>query len=484
MRTRVFLGAVLLGFATAPLHAQAPLFTDAFSQDEFAERRARVMETIGNAAAIVQGATEYPGYIKFRQNNQFFYLTGVEVPRAILVIDGRAKTSTLYLLPRNERAEGSEGPVLVPGETAAQLTGIEAVHPREQFGQALYALGQEGQVIYTPFRPEALHAATPNYTTNHAAASAADPWDGRPSREAAFVERVRAAAPQVEIQNLDPILDAMRLIKSPREIELIRKASEIAGDAIIEGMRSATPGMYEYELEAVGEYVFKQNNAQGHAYFSLIAAGENAHYPHYHASQGRLDEEDMVLWDWAPDYEYYTSDVTRMFPANGTFSAHQRELYTIYVRLYQALMTSIRPYATAAEIVEDAVEKMEAVYAAYDFTDPKIRSAADRFIDMYRNGSRRERLGHWVGMEVHDVNAPFEVMQPGMVFTIEPALRILEDKVYIRCEDTILITETGYENLSAFVPIEIEDIERLMAEEGFAERLRKLRSTTSPEGGG
>ncbi len=478
MRVRIILGTLIVPFAAGLLQAQAPLFTDAFPQDEFAGRRARVMETIGDGAVVIQGAAEYPGYIKFRQNNQFFYLSGVEVPRAILVIDGRTETSTLYLQPRDERRESSEGPVLVPGEEAARLTGIEAVLPRAAFGQALFQLGQEGRVLYTPFRPEALHAATPSYTSNHAAASAADAWDGRRSREAAFIEQIRAAAPQVEIRNLDPILDEMRLIKSPLEVETMRKATQIAGEAIIEGMRSAVVGMYEYELEAVGDYVFKRHNSQGEAYFSLIAAGDNAHYPHYHASQSQLDDGDLVLWDWAPDYKYYTSDVTRMFPANGTFNDEQRELYTIYLRLYQALMTSIRPYVTPAEVVADAVEKMEAILDSYQFTSSKIRAAADRFVDMYRGGSGRQRLGHWVGMEVHDVGVPFDVMQPGMVFTIEPALRIPEDKVYIRCEDVILITETGYENLAEFVPIEIEDIVQLMAEEGFAERLRRQRATT------
>ena len=219
----------------------------------------------------------------------------------------------------------------------------------------------------------------------------------------------------------------------------------------------------------MGGYVFKRHNSQGEAYFSLIASGENAHYPHYHASQSPLEEGDLVLWDWGPDYHYYASDVTRMFPANGEFNAEQAELYAIYLQLYQALMTSIRPYVTPAEIVGEAVVKMESIFGSFDFTQPKIRDAADRFIDMYRDGSRQQRLGHWVGMEVHDVDAPFEVLTPGMVFTIEPALRIPEEKIYIRCEDMLLITETGYENLSESVPVEIEDIERVMAEVGFAE---------------
>jgi len=479
MRVRIGLAALLVFCGGGPLEAQGPLFTDAFSAEEFSERRARVLDQVGDGVVVMQGATEYAGYIKFRQNTQFFYMTGVEVPRAILLLDGRSGKSTLYVQARNERAERSEGPVLVPGDEASRLTGIDRVVDRDLFGSDLEKLVADGRVLHTPHRAEALHAGTPGYSNSHAAASTNDPWDGRLSREATFIERIREVVPGLEIMDLDPILDGMRLIKSPREIELIRQASRISGEAMIEGIRSAAVGMYEYELEAVGDYVFKRHNAQGYGYFSLIASGDNASYPHYHASQSRLVDGDMVLWDWAPDYKYYTSDVTRMFPANGTFDADQREMYEIYLRLYQALMTSIKPYETPATIRADALTKMEAIFADYEFSNPQIRYAAVSFIDRYRQPSRS--LGHMVGMEVHDVRAPYEVMQPGMVFTIEPALRIPEDKVYIRLEDVILITETGYENLSGFVPSEVEDIERLMAEEGWAERLWKRRQTTTSD---
>ena len=479
MRARIGLGALLILFVAGPLQAQGPLFTDAFPVEEFADRRARVLDEIGDAVVLMQGATEYAGYIKFRQNAQFFYLTGVEVPRAILLMDGRSGASTLYVQPRNERAERSEGRYWYPatkrcGCPAWTPSWIVTASPRTWRRR-----WQTGVCSTHPSAPRPLHAATPWYSNSHSTASLNDPWDGRLSREAAFIERIRERAPDVDIKDLDPILDAMRLIKSPREIDLIRQASRISGEAMIEGIRSAAVGMYEYELEAVGDYMFKRYNSQGYGYFSLIAAGDNASYPHYHASQSRLEDGDMVLWDWAPDYKYYTSDVTRMFPANGRFDAEQREMYDIYLRLYQALMTSIKPYETPATIVEEALEKMETIFAGYDFTNPKIRAAAEAFIDRYRGPARS--LGHMVGMEVHDVRAPYDVMRPGMVFTIEPALRIPEDKVYIRLEDAILITETGYENLSGFVPAEIEDIERLMAEEGWAERLWKRRRTTTSE---
>ncbi|HET7218412.1 MAG TPA: Xaa-Pro peptidase family protein [Vicinamibacterales bacterium] len=450
--------------------AQPPLFTDVLPASEFAARRARVLEQIGSGAVVMQGTAELPSYLKFRQNNQFFYLTGVEVPRAILVIDGKTRTSTLFLSPRDERAERSEGPVLTPGPAAEKLTGIERVRDRNEFASVLAALAAEGRTLYLPHRPEALGAATPGYTAAHAAKSLEDPWDGRKSREAAFIDRVQANAPKSEIKDLDPILDGMRVIKSAREIALMREATRISGLGIMEAMRSAEPGMYEYELEAVADYVFKKHNSQGIGYFALVAAGRNASWPHYHAAQSQTRDGQLVLFDYAPDYKYYTADVTRMFPVNGKFSSDQRELYSTYVKLYQALMTSIRP-GQPADILQAAAAKMDAVLAAAAFANPKNREAAVRFVDGYRRSaaSGRASLGHMVGMEVHDVTAPMpNGLLPGMVFTIEPAMTIADDRVYVRLEDMILITPTGYENLSAFVPVDGTEVEKLMAEPGIA----------------
>jgi Xaa-Pro aminopeptidase len=322
---------------------------------------------------------------------------------------------------------------------------------------------------------------TPDREASHAAARKADPWDQRPSREEWFMTRLKEKAPGITFQNVDPILDTMRTIKSPREIALLRESSRIAGLAMMEAMRSAEPGMYEYEIEALGDYVFKQHNAHGPAYFGLVAAGQNAAWPHYHAAQAQMKAGDLVLFDYAPDYQYYASDVTRMFPASGQFTADQRELYGVYVQLYQAIMTSIRP-GQATDILKDAVAKMDGVMASYPFRNPKYREAAARFVEGYRSrlSSPRASLGHMVGIEVHDVSAGYSgEYKPGMVFTIEPALTIPEDRVYIRLEDMLLITPTGYENMSAFVPVEPDAIEKLMAEPGLAQAARKSITTTS-----
>jgi Xaa-Pro aminopeptidase len=483
MRRHLSLAALALLVVASVASAQPPVFTDALPPEEFAARRAKVFEQIGDAVVVIQGTTELPSYHKFRQNNQFFYLTGVEVPRAILVMDGKTKTSTLFLFPRDERQERSEGPVLSPGPEAAKLTGIDQVLPRDEFATVVAQFEAGRRTLYMPHRLEALGAATPGYTAAHAKSTLEDPWDGRKSREMNFIDRVKEKAPAVTIKDLDPILDSMRLIKSPREVALIREATRISGLGIMEAMRSAQPGMYEYELEAIADYVFKKHNSQGIGYFALVAAGKNASWPHYHAAQAQTRDGQLVLFDYAPDYKYYTADVTRMMPINGKFTPDQKELYTIYLRLYQALMTSIRP-GRVSDILQDAVAKMDKVLASYTFTNPKYNEAATRFVEGYRrrmNGSASS-LGHMVGMEVHDVTTRnSDGLKPGMVFTIEPALTIPEDRVYIRLEDMILVTESGYENLSAFVPVEVADIEKLMAETGFAESTRPGTSHDQPE---
>jgi Xaa-Pro aminopeptidase len=310
------------------------------------------------------------------------------------------------------------------------------------------------------------------------AANSKDPWDGRDSREATFIAKLKQAAPQSEVKNLDPIVNNLRAVKSPREIAVIREATRIAGLGIIEAMRDAKPGMHEYELQADAEFVFKKNGALGGSYFALIAAGQNTYYTHYNRNTGVLEDGDLVQFDYAPDFKYYQSDVTRVFPANGVFTPRQREAYGIYLKLYQAVMTSIQVHMTPADVIKAAVVKMDAIMASYKFDDPKIQNAAKAFVENYRRQSANARsLGHTVGLEVHDAgNLGGPTLEPGRIFTIEPEMRIEEDHTGIRLEDMILITPTGYEVLSGFVPIEIDDIEKLMASrKGLSDAALKIK---------
>jgi Xaa-Pro aminopeptidase len=470
-RTSACLAIVLLAGAGWTAGRAQPVFTgtEIFPPEEFAARRAKVIAQIGDGLAVLQGTTERPGEQPLRQNNQFFYLTGVVEPRAIAIIDGRTKKTTICLQPYSERREQRMyGPGLHPGDEAARALGVDAVLPRGDFAKLLAESGRDGRVLYTPLRPEVLGEASSSDPRALAAATKSDPWDGRISREEQFVQKLNAALPQSDVKDLDPILDRLRDIKSPREIAIVREATRITGLGIMEAMRDAKPGMYEYELQADAEFVFKKYGAYGPSYFALIGTGRNTYYSHYHKNTARLQDGDLVQFDYAPDYKYYQSDVTRVFPANGVFTPRQREFYSIYLKLYQALMTSIKVHTAPRDIVKEAVVKMDAVMSAFSFADPKIREAAAAFVARYRS-SNANGLGHSVGMEVHDVRMTAPTLEPGFIFTIEPAMQIEDEHLGIRLEDMILMTESGYENLSAFVPVEIDAIEKLMAQSGLSD---------------
>jgi Xaa-Pro aminopeptidase len=457
-----------------------PVFrgSEIFPPEEFAARRARVMAQIGDGVAIVLGTTEPPGEVAFRQNSQFIYLTGVTEPRASVIIDGRTKKTTVFLQPRTTKQDKNrDGVGLGPGADTAKAIGVDAASPRAEFTAAIQTIAEEHRTIFTPFAAEALGSQSQGDPTRLWTANKQDPWDGRDSREATFIAKLKEAAPQSEIKNLDPIVNGLRAVKSVREIALIREATRIAGLGIMEAMRDAKPGMHEYELQADAEFVFKKNGAYGGAYFALIATGVNTYYTHYNRNTAMLTDGDLVQFDYAPDFKYYQSDVTRVFPANGVFAPKQREAYEIYLRLYRAVMTSIQVHATPVDVIRAAVVKMDAIMASYPFSDPKIQTAAKAFVENYRRQTANGRfLGHSVGLEVHDPGVPGgATLEPGHIFTIEPDMWFEEDHTGIRLEDMILVTETGYENLSALVPIEVKDIEKLMAEKGLSDAMLKIK---------
>jgi Xaa-Pro aminopeptidase len=469
---RVALIPLALAALASSLLAQ-PVFTgtEIFPPEEYAARRAKVIDQIGDGVAIVLGTTEPPGEVPFRQNSQFFYLTGVTEPRASVIIDGRTKTTTVFLQPKTERQDTSQyGPGMSPGAEAAKTLGVNATVDRSEFTAAITALASARRVVYTPFAAEVLGSQSQGDPTRMWENNAKDPWDGRDSRESAFRARLKVAAPLAEIKDLDPIVNALRAVKSPREVAIIREATRISGEGIMAAMREARVGMREYELQAPAEYIFTKNGALGASYFALIATGRNTYYTHYNRNTTALADGDLVQFDYAPDYKYYQSDVTRVFPANGKFSPRQREMYGIYLKLYQAVLTSIQVHKTPADCVKDALVKMDATMASFKFTDERIKAAAVKMVEGYRSRQATTRsLGHNVGLEVHDVGGlQASTFEPGRVFTIEPQFRIEEEHLGIRLEDMVLITETGVENLSAFVPITVSAIEKLMREPGLS----------------
>ena len=350
--------------------------------------------------------------------------------------------------------------------------------PDADFTAAVASLATERRTIYTPFAAEVLGSQSQGDPTRFWAANKADPWDGRDSREAAFVDKLKAAAPQSEIRDLDPVLNALRAIKSPREIALIREATRIAGLAIVEAMRDARPGMHEYELQADAEFVFKKSGALGPAYFALIATGRNTYYTHYNRNTAILQDGDLVQFDYAPDYKYLP--VRRHARLSGQRHVHASSArdVQIYLQLYQALMTSIQVHERPIDVIHAAVQKMDAIMASYRFTDDRIKTAAANMVESFRAHKEADGVGHNVGLEVHDPGGlQATTFEPGRVFTIEPQMRLEEEHLGIRLEDMILITDTGYENLSQFVPIEMADIEKAMTRHGLSDGIAGARGS-------
>ena len=443
-----------------------------FTPEEFAARRSRVFEAIGtNALAALQGAPAPRGFPRFRQSNEFYYLSGIEVPHAYLLLNGRTRTTTLYLPHRDERHAASEGETLCAenGEAARQRSGVEVVAGPERLAADLAALlfHQPAPALYTPLQPAEGAAGTRDTLLGAAAQAASDPWDGAATREGRFVQALRERFPQLEVRDLSPILDRLRLVKSPAEVELLRRAARLSGLGVMEAMRSTAPGVMEYQLAALAQFIFLGGGAQGEGYRAIVAGGPNIWHMHYSANDQALRDGDLVLMDYAPDYRYYTSDIGRMWPVGGTYAPWQRELYGFMVEYHAHVLRRIRPGVTAATILEEAAAAMREVVERTTFCRPIYEQAARRTLTFDGH------LSHPVGMAVHDVGdyRP-DPLVPGLVISVDPQMWVPEERLYVRVEDTVVVTDDGSENLTGFVPREPGAIERLMREPGLLQTYR------------
>jgi len=480
-----FFAASLLLLASAVAHAQGSHnYQTDFAKEEFNTRRARIYDAIGRQGiALVQGASGVPGFSVFRQSNEFYYLSGVESPHAYLLLNGRSRSTTLYLPHRDEPRERNEGKLLSVEDSllVVQLTGVNRVRALEHLAQDLNGadlLRPPAMALYTPLAPAELGNDSRDELLAAHARSVSDPWHARPSRESHLVSLLRDRFPQIEVRDLSPALDSMRTIKSPAEIALIRRATQLAGLGIIEAMRSTTAGVYEYQLDAAAKYLYYVNGARGDGYASIIGGGANAFMGHYFRKTDPLREGDLVLMDYAPDYRYYTSDVTRIWPVNGRFSPAQTALYEYIVAYRDALFRYIKPDVTSAEVLDRAAADMRQWLVGKSFASPAHQRAVEAGLTF------RGHFQHPVGMAVHDVGRVHGVpLREGMVFTIDPMIWIPEEKLYIRIEDMALVTADGVENLSAFVPTTIADIQRTIGEQGLVQVRPPVPPMSSPAAG-
>lgn len=450
------------------------LYQANFSAAELAERRSRVLGAIGEGIALVQGAPAFPGLGLFRQTNDFYYLTGVEVPHAYVLLDGANGSSTLYLPHRDAALESSEGRTLSAedGAEAASLTGVDTVAPPETlaFDLQRIVLKRGGVTCYTPFAPAEQERASRDQLLRAAATASSDAWWPAMDRAGSFVELLRRRFPQLAVRDLSPLVDPLRLVKSEREIELCRAAGRLSALAVAEAMRSTGPDVFEYELAGLAALCYALGGARGEGYRAIIAAGHNAWFNHYGRLSGRLAPGELVLMDHAPDVAYYTSDIGRMWPVDGKYSPLQRLLYGYIVEYHKALIARVRPRAVPDEIMDEAAAEMRERIETTEFPEPCYRAAALRTLEF------RGHLSHPVGMAVHDVGdytkAP---LVTGTVFSIDPQMWVPEVELYVRVEDTVVVTDDSVEVFTSGAPLELDEVEATMREPGILQTVRSLR---------
>jgi Xaa-Pro aminopeptidase len=432
------------------------------SAQAYARRRRQLMRMAGDDAILVLPSaperirsrdTHYP----YRQDSDLWYLTGFGEPEAVLVlVPGRAHgESLLFCRERDPEREGWDGPRAGP-DGAIEHHGMDDAYPIDDLDEILPGLLEGRTRVYYHF--------------------------GRDTdfdlKLIGWLNRVRAmmrmgAQPPHEFLELGHLLDEMRLFKSAEELRLMRRAARISVRAHEAAMRIARAGVHEYELQAELERVFRASDAEP-AYHSIVGAGGNACVLHYRANKGRAKAGDLVLIDAGAEYRGYAADISRTFPVDGRFSPSQRALHDLVLEAQQAALAQARPGIPYAAGHDAAVEALTEGLLRLGLLKGKLEKviADEGYKRFYRH-----KTGHWIGLDVHDVGEyrvddQSRVLEPGMVFTVEPGLYVAPDDktvaakwrgIGIRIEDDVAITRSGHEVLTDQLARSADEIEAFMA---------------------
>lgn len=416
------------------MHSQVPCF----SADDFIHQRARLLAEVNDGVILIDAA-EFPA--------EFFYLTGVQskVAKLILIPDQVANRTprpeawrtTLYLPVKTPMHGVWDDTPLCYSDNSEILTGIPANAPLDVYYGDLARLGNITDTVYIPFR-------------------SSDAFSGHPATDLLFAERVRKMHPTVKIKNLLPVLDRLRWEKTEKEIEIMRHACKITADAFEEAARYAAPGHYEYEIEAIINYIFRRYGSQ-RAAFIIVGSGPNSCILHHSINDRQMKQDELLVLDIGTIYYSIATDLTRTIPVSGHFTAEQRKIYEIVLKAQKAAISVVKPGVTLDQVHQAAYEVIaDSGYGKYfihgtshtlnggNAADPKTSGLfyPDRYADRYK---------------ANDVP-----LVEGSIFTIEPGIYIPEKSLGIRIEDDILVTPDGYDILTAAAPKDIEEIEELM----------------------
>ncbi len=409
-----------------------------------------------SAPEILRNAdTDY----EFRQDSDFYALTGLNEPESVAVISPNHDSHkyVLFVRPRNKEMEIWNG-LRAGVEGAISQYGADAAYDISQLANVLPKYLENNQKLYYRFgQREANDLRVIKYLNSLKAA-------------------IRAGK-QTPSTIIDPssLLHELRLRKSAEEIETMRTAARISAEGHIAAMKACQPGMYEYELEALIEYVFRSKGANGTSYQSIVGSGFNSTILHYNTNNAQIEDGDLVLIDAGAEYKMFAGDITRTFPANGKYSKAQQAVYELVLHANKEVIQMVKPGESFMALHEKTIDiitqgLIDLDLLAGDHKENVERKTYERFF--------MHRTGHWLGMDVHDVGRykledGWRKIEPGMAFTVEPGIYIqpstegAREEFYnigIRVEDDIVVTETGCEVLTSLVPKEVADIEALMQE--------------------
>ena len=414
-----------------------------------------------NSVAIIPSAREATRsndtHYRFRQDSDFFYLTGFEEPDAIAVIKpSQSPKYTLFVRPRDPEREIWDGR-RAGVEGARQDFGADESFPIAEFDEKLNDILDGAERLYYRL----------GVNTD---------LDDTIIRQIARMRAINRKPIHPPQTIIDPatIVHELRVLKSPEEIEIMQRAADIAAEAHVEAMKAVRPGMNEYEVEALIERVFRERGAAAPAYTSIVGAGPNATVLHYINNDGQLRDGDLLLVDAGAEYKGYASDITRTYPINGRFTKPQREIYELVLKAQKACVEMVRPGVTHDQLKQHSIEVLTEGMVELGLLkgDPKELIKEKKHEQFYMHG-----LGHMLGLDVHDVGRYYygkesRALEPGVVMTVEPGIYVsvatkdISEQylgIGVRIEDDVLCTQNGPRVLTTKVPKEADEIEALMA---------------------
>lgn len=424
-----------------------------FDAKEFRNRRDSVCARMGDGVGFVFAGIPNDAPIKFRQAPDFYYLTGIEEPYAVLVLVASSRSSFLFVPRKSNVQIMMEGPGIFEKQNAQTEYGLTGVFPLDQFWSILGYIAS-GSRLYLPLTAlDNVHNAR-DESRGQQAKLLSHPLLAGPLPHQTAVDKLRTFFPEKTVHDINVILDQLRWVKTEYEIGKLRVSGKIGAEGVKEAIKGTRPGMYEYELEAVARFFYVKRGARGDAFSPIVASGPNTATIHYQDNRRQIQANEVVLMDYGCDYDYYTSDITRVWPSSGKFSADEEKMYACILEARQAIIGAMKPGVTIHQLKDIA----HAVYVKHGFAQEHL--AWGKYI------------GHTVGISVHDVT-PYDDDTPlvaGVVFNVEPVIGNAAKKLHMRLEDTVVITPTGSENLTADVPVELKDIYDLVRQKGLGSK--------------